>query len=137
MNQIQQDFKKLLARAAVDLTCSMINLDFEATFIKPLAGKSLNKYQDYQWLVTSRSLIERGKVIHAIPDINSCNNTPWEEWFLLNNRIHHNILYTVNNERTIDEFSGEIYDKDRPLLVLGRKWYHYTDEDLLPLAFQN
>ncbi len=137
MSQIQQDFKKLLTRAAVDLACSMINLDFEATFIEPLAGKSSNKYLGYQWLVTPHSLVKTGQVIHAIPDINSCNNTPWEEWFLLNNKIYHNILYTGKNERTIDEFSGEINDKDHPLLVLGRKWYHYTDENLLPLAFQD
>ena len=47
MSQIQQDFKKLLTRAAVDLACSMINLDFEATFIEPLAGN----HQTNIWVI--------------------------------------------------------------------------------------
>ena len=137
MNQIQKDFKKLLTRAAVDVACSMMGLDFEATFITPLGVKSSNKYQDYQWLVTPHVLVKTGQIIHAVPDINSCDATAWEEWFLLDGKLYHNILYTVKQERTTNEFPGEIDDKDHPLLVLGRKWYHYTDENLLPLDFQS
>lgn len=137
MKQIQQDFKTLLTRAAVDAACSMIGLDFEDTFIKPLAEKSANKYQDYQWLVTPHKLVETGQVIHAVPDIDSCDNTPWEEWFLLDGKIYHNVLYTVKKEQTTDEFPGDIDDKDHPLLVLRHRWYHYTDANILPLDFQN
>ena len=137
MNQLQEKFKKQLTRAAVDLACSIIGLDFESIFIEPLANKSSNRYQSYQWIVVPHSLVKMGQVIHAIPDISSCNNTAWEEWFLLDNRIYHNILYTSKKEQTTEEFSGEINDTDHPLLVLGYKWYHYTDENLLPLAFQS
>ena len=34
-----------------------------------------------------------GPVINAVPDIKIADTVPWEEWFLMDEEIHHHILF--------------------------------------------
>jgi len=133
MDSSPEDFKGSLLRAGVDKACEEIGLDFEALFLACAKGMDRNPYQEHKWIVMPHSAVKKGRVIHAIPPISQCDDVAWEEWFLLEGKLHHNILYTRKHDRCDGEFPGEADDKDHPGIVLGRKWYYYTDPDLVPL----
>ena len=48
-------------------------------------------YSDHQWSVIQNSQV--GPVINAVPDIKIADTVPWEEWFLMDEEIHHHILF--------------------------------------------
>ena len=130
-----EKFREKLIEADVNVACNEIELDFEAIFLEGSKNLTSNPYSEYEWVVMAHSLVSTGRVIHAIPLISQCDDIPWEEWFLLDGKLHHNILYTKKHPQCDGEFPGSIDDKDHPKMVLGNKWYYYTDTNLLPLFF--
>ena len=39
------------------------------------------------------SKFTRGPVINAVPDIKIADTVPWEEWFFMDDEIHHHIFF--------------------------------------------
>jgi len=125
-----------LLAAGVDKACEEIGLDFDAVFAVGFRDKTSSPYAEYEWIVMPHSLVDKGRVIHTIPPVSKCDDMAWEEWFLLNDKLHHNVLYTKKRELCTGEFHGAPDDEDHPRKVLGQRWHYYTDPDLTPLRFR-
>ena len=134
MNSIQEDFKKSLIDAGVDKACEKLGFDFEDIFLKDMNFME-DRYKGYKWYVLPHSKVE--VAIHAVPPISKSGILPWEEWFVLEGKKIHNILYTARKEKYDGIFEGSLDDKDHPKEVLGKKWYYYFDSNFTPLLFQN
>lgn len=135
-NQEEIDrYRNKLIEAAVKRACELMGLDFEETFIRPAKDQMTIPYLDYQWVVASHSRVRQGQVIHAMPPFREIDAYPWEEWFLLGNTLHHNVLYTEKRHETSGVFVGALDDRDHPLMVLGRTWYYFTAPGLVPVRF--
>ena len=51
------------------------------------SSKTSEFYSDHQWSVIQNSQV--GPVINAVPDIKIADTVPWEEWFFMDEEIHH------------------------------------------------
>jgi hypothetical protein len=136
-NQDVDRFRDKLIEAAVDRACKMMGLDFEETFIRPAEAQQTVPYLEYQWVVAPHSLVKQGQVIHAMPPARERAEYPWEEWFLLDGTLHHNVLYTKKGPETTGVFEGALDDRDHPLMALGRTWHYFTAPSLIPVRFQD
>lgn len=134
MNDIKKLFRKELIRAGVDEAFSKMGFNFEEIFFKNI-NFSKNRYKDYKWYVWPHSKV--GIAVHAVPSISKSDILPWEEWFVLEGKKIHNILYTKKQEKCDGEFEGLLEDKDHPKEVLGKKWFYFFDSKFNPLLFQN
>ena len=100
-------------------------------FINP---KTVQYYEDHEWMVIDNS--EVGIVINAVPDITKTDTIPWEEWFIMENEIHHHVLFSVKHEKSTMTWQGEQDDKDHPKQVLGVLWHVYNDMSITPFLNQ-
>lgn len=133
MNSIRENFKKALIDAGVDKACEELGFNFEDIFLKNINFTD-NKYREYKWYVLPHSKV--GLSIHAVPPIAKGDVIPWEEWFVLEGKKIHNILYTKKHQKCDGEFEGSLEDKDHPKEVLGKKWHYYLDSVFTPALFQ-
>lgn len=131
-----EEFREKLVGAGVDKECVSPQVDFEATFLRPLHGRARNPYAEYSWEVRPYPTVVRGKVIHAVPPRSQFDRLPWEEWFLWEGAPRHHVFYTSRRTQQDIEFGGALDDKHHPLAVLGRKWYYENDPDLSPVLFR-
>ena len=83
-----------------------------------------------------QSISEVGIVINAVPDITKTDTIPWEEWFMMENEIHHHVLFSVKHEKSTMTWQGEQDDKDHPKQVLGVLWHVYNDMSITPFLNQ-
>ena len=97
-------------------------------------SKTAESYADHEWMVIDNS--EVGKVINAIPDITKTDTIPLEEWFMMENEIHHHVLFSVKHEKSTMTWQGEQDDKDHPKQVLGVLWHVYNDMSITPFLNQ-
>ena len=75
-------------------------------------------------------------MLNAIPDITKTDTIPWEEWFMMENEIHHHVLFSVKHEKSTMTWQGEQDDKDHPKQVLGVLWHVYNDMSITPFLNQ-
>ena len=61
--------------------------------------ETLELYSWHEWIVLQNSQV--GPVINAVPDIKIADSVPWEEWFLMDDKIHHHILLLKNTQKAI------------------------------------
>jgi len=132
MNSVKEKFKNMLIESGVEEACKKMNFDFEDIFLKASKEK-INRYKDYTWYVRPHSMVEQA--IHAIPLLSKSDTLPWEEWFVLEGKKIHNILFTEKKDKFEGEFEGKLDDKDHPKEVLGKKWYYFFDTDFEPYMF--
>ena len=130
-------FKTHLIDKQVEQACREMGLDFETVFLKSAQAEKATAYDAFEWIVMPHAAVSVGRVIHAIPPADRWNDLAWEEWFLLNAKLHHNVLYTSQQPQCTAQFVGELDDPDHPTIVLGRTWYYYTDPDLTPLLLRS
>jgi len=133
MSTLRENFKKMLVKKGVDGACEKMGFNFEDIFFKVVDLK-INEYKDYKWYVWPHSKV--GIAIHAIPPLSESDILPWEEWFVLEGKKIHNILFTKKKDKCDGEFEGTLDDKDHPKEVLGKKWYYYLDSVFTPSLFQ-
>ena len=108
---------KLILKAANDLQIE------EKEFLNP---KMAELYSEHDWMVIHNP--EVGIVINAVPDIYNTHIIPWEEWFIMDNELHHYVLFSVKHEKSTMTWQGELDDKDHPKQVLGRLWHAHNDK---------
>ena len=87
-------------------------------------------YSLHEWIVIQNSQV--GPVINAVPDIKIADSVPWEEWFLMDNEIHHHILFLKKYPKSTMTWEGSLDDKEHPKQVLGLLWHVYNEEDVTP-----
>ena len=63
------------------------------------SSKTSEFYSDHQWSVIQNSQV--GPVINAVPDIKIADTVPWEEWFFMDEEIHHHILFLKNTLKVL------------------------------------
>ena len=62
------------------------------------SSKTSEFYSDHQWSVIQNSQV--GPVINAVPDIKIADTVPWEEWFFMDEEIHHHILFLKKHPKS-------------------------------------
>ena len=97
-------------------------------------SKMAEFYIDHEWMVIDNS--EVGIVINAIPDITKTDTIPWEELFIMENEIHHHVLFSVKHEKSTMTWQGEKDAKVHPKQVLGVLWHVYNDMSITPFLNQ-
>ena len=121
------DFEQKLRQAGVDTAALALSLDFELFVQSGMASA----YDNHSWIVTHHPQI--GPVINAIPPLSSTDTVPWEEWFRLEGKLHHHILYRVNKPESTETWQGALDDQFHPPQVLGRLWHVHNDSDSEPI----
>ena len=94
------------------------------------SSKTSEFYSDHQWSVIQNSQV--GPVINAVPDIKIADTVPWEEWFLMNEEIHHHILFLKKHPKSSEVWEGSLDDKEHPKQVLGFTWHVFNEKDVTP-----
>ena len=113
-----------------------IGIDFESNFLEPISNtyKSTDPYANSIWQIIPHSLISQG-VLHCYPKKVSSKKVIWEEWFLLDNEIHHHILSNLKFDSAQGIWTPEPDDSDHPIEVLGRSWHFENSKDLKPTLY--
>ena len=113
-----------------------IGIDFESNFLEPISNtcKSTDPYANSIWQIIPHSLISQG-VLHCYPKKVSSEKVIWEEWFLLDNEIHHHILSNLKFDSAQGIWTPEPDDSDHPIEVLGRSWHFENSKDLKPTLY--
>ena len=106
----QEFFRKIKTSGILD-AAKNLGID-KNEFINP---KTAESYADHEWMVIDNS--EVGIVINAVPDITKTDTIPWEEWFMMENEIHHHVLFSVKHEKSTMTWQGEQDGKDHPKQV--------------------
>lgn len=137
MIESTKDFEKKLIIAGIDMACKIMDYPFMDLFIDA-CSKVINPYHNYYWCVytTTDPNVDHGIYIHAIPPIDSSEELPWEEWFVMNGQRHHHVCYKKKNEKTVNVVDILISDKDHPLYTLCKRWYWYIDSDIMPVLYR-
>ena len=113
-----------------------IGIDFQSNFIGPISNSKLisDPYINSIWEIIPHSLIPAG-VLHCYPKNVESEKVIWEEWFLLDNEIHHHVLSNQPIESAQEIWTPEPNDIDHPVAVLGRSWHYENSEDLRPTLY--
>ena len=113
-----------------------IGIDFKTNFLDSISNSKLSAdpYANSIWKIVPHSLVPQG-VLHCYPKVVTSEKVVWEEWFLMDNEIHHHIL----SNKTFDSAQGiwtpEPDDADHPIEVLGRSWHYENSKDLRPTLY--
>lgn len=132
-------FEKKLVSAGIEVACNKIGIDFNSTFIKPSIEYQNNPYAEYDLVVFPHSIegLLGGVVIHAIPLALHKVQFPWEEWFVLNGKQYHQVLYLHKHKNSTHEVFISKSDKDHPVVTRNNKWYYHKASSMTPILFEN
>jgi hypothetical protein len=111
-------------------------INFKTNFLEPISNSKLDvdPYANSIWQIIPHSLISKG-VLHCFPKNVTSKKVIWEEWFLLDNEIHHHILSNQPFESAQGIWTPEPNDIDHPIEVLGRSWHYKNSKDLRPKLY--
>jgi len=120
----------------VEFFLTSIGVDFKSNFLETISNSSQNTdpYADSIWRIIPHSLISQG-VLHCYPKEVTTEKVIWEEWFLMDNEIHHHILSNQPFESSQGIWTPEPNDADHPIEVLGRNWHYQNSLDLRPTLY--
>ena len=113
-----------------------IGIDFKSNFLEPISSCNLDSdpYLNSIWQIIPHSLIPQG-VLHCYPKEITSQKVIWEEWFLMDNEIHHHILSNHPFDSAQGIWTPEPNDTDHPIEVLGRSWNYENSKDLKPTLY--
>jgi len=113
-----------------------IGIDFNSNFLETISNttKNMDPYADSVWQIIPHSLVTRG-VLHCYPKVVTSEKVIWEEWFLMDNEIHHHILSNQPFDSAQGIWTPEPNDTDHPIEVLGRSWHYENSKDLRPTLY--
>ena len=113
-----------------------IGIDFKTNFLDPISNSNLSAdpYANSIWKIVPHSLVSQG-VLHCYPKVVSSEKVIWEEWFLMDNEIHHHILSNQPFDSAQGIWTPEPDDADHPIEVLGRSWHYENSKDLRPTLY--
>jgi len=108
-----------------------INVDFQRAFLDALAASQSesNPYAEYEWVIFKHHAIQPG-VLHASPLRVTEEPTLWEEWFFVDDQMHHHELR--NHPHDGEEHQWKGHDNEHPEVVLDVQWHYINDADLRP-----
>jgi len=115
---------------------SNIGIDFKSNFLEPISNSSLvtDPYKNSIWQIIPHSKVPQG-VLHCFPKVVNSEKVIWEEWFLMDNEIHHHILSNHLFDSAQGIWTPEPNDTDHPIEVLGRSWNYENSKDLKPTLY--
>jgi hypothetical protein len=113
-----------------------IGIDFKSNFLEPISSCNLDSdpYLNSIWQIIPHSLIPQG-VLHCYPKETTSQKVIWEEWFKMDNEIHHHILSNQPLASAQGIWTPEPNDTDHPIEVLGRSWHYENSKDLKPTLY--
>jgi hypothetical protein len=113
-----------------------IGIDFKSNFLEPISSSNLDSdpYSNSIWQIIPHSLIPQG-VLHCYPKETTSQKVIWEEWFVMDNEIHHHILSNQPFASAQGIWTPEPNDTDHPIEVLGRSWHYENSKDLKPTLY--
>lgn len=106
-----------------------LGLDFHALF------PSTGPYSEHEWL--AKNVPRFGTIINAVPAEAQLSGLPWEEWYLLEGRRRHHVLYLKKPPKYDEIFEAPGHDEVHPRRTLGRKWYVIEDPDMSPVLLRS
>ncbi len=114
-----------------DELLAAIGVDFEASFLAPLHASTATEspYKEYEWVIFQHPTIKPG-VLHAAPL--SVTEAPalWEEWFFVDEQMHHHELRNHPHDGEEEMWKG--HDDLHPAVVLDIQWHYINDGDPRP-----
>ena len=115
---------------------SNIGIDFKSNFLEPISNSSLatDPYSNSIWQIIPHSKVPQG-VLHCYPKVVTSEKVIWEEWFLMDNEIHHHILSNHPFDSAQGIWTPEPNDTDHPIEVLGRSWNYKNSKELKPTLY--
>jgi hypothetical protein len=113
-----------------------IGIDFKTNFLDSISNSKLSTdpYSNSIWKIVPHSLVPQG-VLHCYPKLVASEKVIWEEWFLMDNEIHHHILSNQPFDSAQGIWTPEPDDADHPIEVLGRSWHYENSKDLRPTLY--
>ena len=124
MNTLPEAFKeKNLTGAFLD-----IGIKYKGLFPGGFINTASEIYKNYEWVV--KTVPGYNRVINAVPPDINMKSFPWEEWFLLDGKTYHHVLYLKEPAQYDEIFNAPSIDDIHPARVLGRKWYVIDDPDM-------
>lgn len=137
MMEWTDSFEKKLIIAGIDVACEIMGFPFKELFIDGCIMEK-NPYDDYYWCVytTTDSRVNHSIYIHAIPPLDSTENLPWEEWFVMEGQRHHHVCYKERTEKTVNMVEIPLTDADHPLFTVNKRWFWYIDRDIKPVLYR-
>ena len=120
----------------VEFFLANIGIDFKTNFLDPISNSKLSAdpYANSIWKKVPHSLVPQG-VLHCYPKVVTSEKVIWEEWFLMDNEIHHHILSNQSFDSAQGIWTPEPDDADHPIEVLGRSWHYENSKDLRPTLY--
>ena len=131
-----QATKERWKEVAADSFLESIGIDFNSNFLETISKSKLisDPYANSIWLIFPHSRVSQG-VLHCYPKNVTSEKVIWEEWFLLDNEIHHHILSNQPFDTAQGIWTPEPNDVDHPSEVLGRSWHYENSKDLRPTLY--
>ncbi|CAN2243588.1 hypothetical protein MCEMKE157_01242 [actinobacterium SCGC AAA044-D11] len=113
-----------------------IGIDFKTNFSDSISNSKLSTdpYSNSIWKIVPHSLVPQG-VLHCYPKLVASEKVIWEEWFLMDNEIHHHILSNQPFDSAQGIWTPEPDDADHPIEVLGRSWHYENSKNLKPTLY--
>ena len=105
-----------------------LGLDFRALF------PATAPYAGHEWLV--RIVPRAGTILNAVPPEARIRSLPWEEWYVLEGRRHHHVLYLEKPGHYDEIFDAPDHDDVHPPRTLGKSWYVIEDPDMSPVLLR-
>jgi hypothetical protein len=129
-----EDILGFLTESGIDRHFASLGLDFTRLFPPKKKRRVQSAYGDYQWLVKT---VERfGTVINAVPPDDKIDVLPWEEWFVLDGKLTHHVLYLAEPDSYDEIFDAPDDDDVHPRRTLGKTWYVIDDGDMGPVLLR-
>ena len=125
----RDELAKYLTRLGVRRASADMGLDFGEIFVEGIADPS--RYAGHRWVVMPHSNTQT-PVIHAVPPMDEATEVPWEEWYRLDGKLHHTVLFLRPRPETTGQFSADRTDLDHLRAVLGKQWHLAQATSLKP-----
>ena len=110
-------------------------LDFEKLFPEKIREKVTKMYGKHEWIV--KNVPRFDTIINAVPSQEKIKEHPWEEWYVLENQIHHHVLYLIEPSSYDEIFNAPDFDDIHPPRTLGKSWYVINDKDMNPVLLRS
>ena len=128
------DLHSYLKENGIDRNYEELGLDLFVLFPESRGQEATNRYGKHEWLV--KRVSKFGTIINAVPPDDKIEELPWEEWYLLDGKKYHHVLY-LNEPDSYDEiFEAPEADDVHPPRTLGKNWYVVDDPDMSPVLLR-
>ena len=94
----------------------------------------LKKYKDWSWTV--RRCDEFPLILNALPPAGQLEEFFWEEWFILDGKVHHHVLSIKEPVSFEKIYQAPDADEIHPPEVLGKRWYERDFLNMEPVLFK-